>query len=252
MGACGPGEARTAPTARSAALSFGFIAGLAWPAYPLNQAMEQSGVPGSVLIAACAVAPRAVAMLAPLLRGSVARLERRGQALAAALTSRRALAGLTIAGAVIVAGLALWEGLLILRGSTDPLIRSDHLAAYWGEDRWRWFLMLGAGAVGVCGLVRLARAGKPLLLIWFAGCSGIAVLGLLGLPVPVWWRFLLLCQVPLAIGTAVVLVQAGPLRWLLGATSDLPSRSSSRRSSSSRPRSRTLARRYRRPTSWDD
>ncbi len=80
--------------------------------------------------------------------------------------------------------------------------------------------MFAAGAVGLSGLVRLALRRQPLPLIWFSGCFGIALLGLIGIPVPVWWRFLLLAQVPLAIGTAVILVEArAPVtRWTLRAT----------------------------------
>ncbi len=111
---------------------------------------------------------------------------------------------------MIVAGLAVWTVILILSPPIDPLIHSNRLALYWSEDRWRWFLMFAAGASGLCGLVRLARRGEPLPLIWFGGCFGIALLGLAGLPVPVWWRFLLLGQIPLAIGTAIVLVDAKP------------------------------------------
>jgi len=203
----------------SAALIFGFILGMAWPAYQLNQGMAESGVPGSVLVAGCAAAPALAAMLVPLLRGRV-ELSRRAHKIAAALTGPRALVWLSYAGAVIVWDLAVWEVLLILQPSSDPLIHSNHLALYWGEDRWRWFFMLGAGTVGLAGLIRLARRGHALPLIWFCGCFGIALLGLVGLPVPVWWRFLLLCQVPLAIGTAAVLLEATqrPVRRVVAGT----------------------------------
>jgi hypothetical protein len=42
----------------------------------------------------------------------------------------------------------------------------------------------------------------------------------LGYPVPVWWRFLLFCQVPLALGTALVLAElsAGATRRVVAAT----------------------------------
>jgi hypothetical protein len=191
----------------SAALVFGFLLGMAWPAFQLNQAMAQSGLPGSVIVAALAVSPRIVAALRPLpwRRTGVGWL---GHRLAVAFTGRRALTTLSVGGMVIVAGLAVWTVILILSAPIDPLIHSNRLALYWGEGRWRWFLMFAAGASGLCGLVRLARRGEPLPLIWFGGCYGIALLGLAGLPVPVWWRFLLLGQIPLAIGTAIVLVEA--------------------------------------------
>jgi hypothetical protein len=44
--------------------------------------------------------------------------------------------------------------------------------------------------------------------VWFAGCFGLGALGALGLPLPVWYRFLLLCQVPLAVGVATVVAES--------------------------------------------
>lgn len=204
----------------SAALSIGFLAGTAWPTYQLNQGMALGGIPGSVIIAACVAAPRAVAIAAPLLRRGAALIAQRVSRIADSISAERTVIRFAVAGAAIVLVLAVWELLLVMQPPSDPLVHSNRLAIYWGEDRWRWFVMLAAAAAGVCGLVRLARRGQPLLLIWFAGCYGIAALGLVGLPVPVWWRFLLLCQVPLAIGTATALVEARlPLsRRLVGGT----------------------------------
>lgn len=188
----------------SAALTGGFLLGLLWPAYPLNEAMGQSGIPGWVVVGACVLAPwTATALRLPLPgRATVLR------ALAAAgraACHRRTVLALSVLGALVVAGLAAWELVLVRQPNADPLIHSNRLALYWGEDRWRWFLMYGAGAPGLAGLVRLAQRREPLPLIWFGGCFGISLLGLAGFPVPVWWRFLLMCQIPLAIGTAVML-----------------------------------------------
>jgi hypothetical protein len=209
----------------SAALAIGFIAGLAWPAYSLNGAMAQSGIPGSVIVAACALLPRVAAAVTPLLAGRVrlgrpARLADRVRGVAEAIAGPRAELRLAIAGAALVAALAAWQVILLASPTTDPLIHTNRLALYWGEDRWRWFVMFAAGAVGLTGLVRLAMRGRPLPLIWFGGCYGIAALGLAGLPVPVWWRFLLLCQIPLAIGAATVLTETRlkSTRRIVGAT----------------------------------
>src|SRR5207248_2146348 len=87
------------------------------------------------------------------------------------------------------------------------------------EDRWRWPLMFAAGSAGLAGLARLALRGRGLPLAWFAGCYAFGVAGAAGMQLPLWWRFLLFCQIPLALGTAVVLAEArpGPLRrWLAG------------------------------------
>jgi hypothetical protein len=82
------------------------------------------------------------------------------------------------------------------------------------DDRWRWPLLLIAGTVGVAGLAYLARRGHAVPALWLAGCLAIGLLGAAGLPLPVWYRFLLLCQVPLAIGVSVVLSSIGRGRVL--------------------------------------
>jgi hypothetical protein len=219
----------------SAALALGFLAGTAWPDYKLNEAMGEANVPGAVIVAACAMAPRIAAIAMTIARVVRKRrphlatraavvIERRAARIRSAeqaLTSRKAILIAAIAGAAIVAIFAIWEVALILTPPSDPLIHSNRLATYWGEDRWRWFLMmLGGGAAGVPGLVRLARTRTLLPLLWFAGAYGLALLGQLGLPIPVWWRFLLYGQVPLAIGVAVVLAEASEkrVRRLIGGT----------------------------------
>ena len=107
---------------------------------------------------------------------------------------------LAIAGAVGTGLIALWELVLI----ASPPEESARLAIYWVDDRWRWPLLLVTGVVGLSGLARLARRGHVAPAVWFAGCFAIGALGAIGLPLPVWYRFLLLCQVPLAVGVAAV------------------------------------------------
>jgi hypothetical protein len=98
-------------------------------------------------------------------------------------------------------------------------VHSNRLALYWVEDRWRWPLMLCAGAAGAGSLVRIARAGRPVPAAWLTACLALALAGLAGLPVPVWWRFVLFCQLPLALGLADFLVRSrGLLRGLVAAT----------------------------------
>jgi hypothetical protein len=56
--------------------------------------------------------------------------------------------------------------------------------------------------------------------VWFAGCAAIGVAGAAGLPLPIWYRFVLLCQVPLAIGVALVVAETRSLwtRTLVAST----------------------------------
>lgn len=187
-----------------AVVAAGYLAGLAWPAYSLDVALRESGLPGWALVTLCLLAPGAALVAAPRLPAA-ARLRERLAAAGQALSSARAELWLAAGGAAIVAGLAAWQVVLMAGPWPDPLVRANRLALYWGEDRWRWPLMLAAGAIGLTGLVRLARRGQPLPLVWFGGCFALAVAGALGAPVPVWWRLLLLCQVPLAAGTALAI-----------------------------------------------
>jgi hypothetical protein len=185
----------------SAALSFGFVAGMVWPAFKLSHAMTQAGVPGAVLIAACVAAPRVAQLGASWLRRQPCR-DGQWRRVAAGLAGDRGLLMFAIVGAVTVAALALWESLLLLSAP------AGHQAVYWNAERWRWVAMLGAGAISVPGLVRLARDERPVPLIWFAGCYLLAVLGMAGAGLTAWPQLLLLCQVPMAIGAAVALLQA--------------------------------------------
>jgi PST family polysaccharide transporter len=176
----------------------GFLLGQAWPSYSLERALGEAGVPGRWLIGACALAP-------VVARGVPHSLPRPGgiAPLLRAFASRRLELPLAAAGLTIVLGLAAWESWLVRQPSHDPLIHSNHLSLYWVEDRWRWPLMLAAGTVGLQGLARLALDRIPLPAFWFVSCFGIGVAGALGMALPVWWRFLLFCQLPLALGVAV-------------------------------------------------
>jgi hypothetical protein len=183
------------------ALASGFALGTAWPAYSLDGAFAETGQRGVVFVAVCAAAP--------LLPWVVNRLRVRKVAstslsdLGAWLETSRAALLLAVAGMTGTVGLAVWELVLV----KWPPAESARLAIYWVDGRWRWPLLLIAGIVGISGLARLARRGHVIPAVWFAGCFLLGTLGALGLPLPVWYRFLLLCQIPLAIGVGVVLAE---------------------------------------------
>jgi hypothetical protein len=199
----------------SGALVAGFLVAEAWPAYSVDRALAVVGPHGVLLIASCAALPVVVMVAAR----AGARVPKVG--LLDALRRRRTLVTWTLAltGLGLVVGLALWQAYLLAQPNPDPLIPTNRLALYWVEDRWRWPLMLGAGAIGLVGLDRLARRGRPLPALWFGSCAAIAVAGLAGVPIPVWWRFLLFCQLPLALGVAEFLVRSrGAIRVTVVAT----------------------------------
>ena len=122
--------------------------------------------------------------------------------------SRERAKGFAVAGLVGVLTLAGWESWLFTQPNSDPLIHSNHLSLYWVEEAWRWPLMFAAGAVGVAGLARLARLGNSLPLLWTMGCFAIGIAGAFGMELPLWWRFLLFAQLPVALGVAVWLADA--------------------------------------------
>lgn len=193
------------------AIGGGFLAARWWPAYDLDAALGESGIRGTWIVAAAVVLPVAARLLprVPLRRPSALRLG----------WTRRLLVPLALAGLGSVLVLAAWETWLFTHPGSDPLVHANRLSLYWVEGRWRWPLMFGAGAVGIVGLARLARRGRPLPALWFAACFAAGTAGAAGLDFPLWYRVLLFCQVPLALGVAVVLAENG--RWprrIVGAT----------------------------------
>jgi hypothetical protein len=182
----------------------GFALGSLWPAYSLSYAMSETGLPGGLFVA--------VAAAAPLLISACAGSRPVWLTVALAETFMRYLATrskaywLAIGGFVIVLALGFWAAALANRPPSDPLITTNRLSTYWVEDRWRWPLMLAAGAIGIYGLARLARRGRIVPVAWFAGCFTLGTIGALGslagIQIPIWYRFLLAAQIPLAVGVA--------------------------------------------------
>jgi O-antigen/teichoic acid export membrane protein len=180
----------------SFSLIAGYLIAARWPGYSLGRAVGDSGIPAVVLIGGCATAPLFAAGTAGTWQGVGERTRR--------LVERFASAGgvLAPAGFAIVLVLAGWESWLFTRPNPDPLVHSNHLSLYWVEDRWRWPLMYAAGAVGLAGLCRLALRGRILPLLFASGCLAAGTAGALGLSFPLWWRFVLFAQAPLALGSA--------------------------------------------------
>lgn len=193
----------------SLALVGGYALAARWPAYSLDHALAAAGPNGRTLVVACASVPVISWLLATA--ATKVRLVRRpskddrGTTVVAgdALLVRFALGGLAL---VLV--LAAWQTWILHQPFPDPLVHSNRLAVYWVEERWRWPLMFGAGAVGLVGLFRLAQRGVALPGLWFVGCFSVGLAGIAGLPLPVWWRFLLFCQLPLALAVADVLASS--------------------------------------------
>jgi hypothetical protein len=189
------------------ALMGGFLLGSMWPAYSLDHAMSETGLPGVAFVALMAAMP----VVAGALDGS--RIMRHavtgGRAVAARLSSPAWAQRLAFGGLLTVLLLAFWAVELAHRPPEDPLITTNRLSTYWVEDRWRWPLMLAVGAVGVYGLARLVLRGRLVPAAWFVGCFAMGTVGaagsLAGVQIPIWYRFLLAAQIPLAVGVAAAI-----------------------------------------------
>jgi hypothetical protein len=188
------------------ALASGFLLGLLWPAYSLDRAFAETGLRGFAFVALCVAGSGFAFLLGPRLAPSDVR--HRFSSVATRLGTAKTAFRLALLGAAGTILLAVWQWRLV----ESPPAESPRLAVYWVDERWRWPLLFLAGAVGLAGLARLACRGHIVPAVWFVGCFGLGTLGAVGLPLPVWYRFLLLCQVPLAAGVATVVAQAGRTR----------------------------------------
>jgi hypothetical protein len=185
------------------ALVVGFALGALWPAYSLDRAFSETGLRGVFFVALCSAFPLG---LGALRRGlpSPSQPHRRIVRALARLEEPGVAWWLAVVGALGTVLVILWEWALV----RSPPGESARLAIYWVDDRWQWPLLLIAGTVGISGLATLARRGSIVPAVWCAGCLALGVLGAVGLPLPVWYRFLLLCQIPLALGVAVVVARS--------------------------------------------
>jgi len=185
------------------AVALGYLLAAAWPAYHLSEAMQVGSFDGVQIAAVLAGLPYVAFGVGVVSR----RLPRLRAIRLPALDAPDAALRLAVTGVVIVGAVAARE--LWLFQHPDPWLRTNRLAIYWNGPNIRyWPLLLAPALVGLVGLVRLAREEMPLPLLWASGCLGIGVLGATGFPIPLWHRFLLFAQIPLALGMAVVIAKA--------------------------------------------
>jgi hypothetical protein len=185
------------------ALVLGYFVAAAWPAYHLSEAMQVGPLDGVRIAVLLAGLPYAAFALGALARRLPRLPSLRWPAVDNPDTAIR-IAVVGVAVVVVVAARELW-----LFHHPDPWLRTNRLAIYWNGPNIRyWPLLLAPALVGFVGLVRLAREERPLAALWAGGCLGIGVLGAAGFSIPLWHRFLLFAQIPLALGIAVVIVRA--------------------------------------------
>ncbi len=185
------------------ALALGYLFAAAWPAYHLSEAMQVGPLKGAHIAVLLAGLPYVAYGVSAVARRLPRQLPARWPALDNPDTALRiALVGVAVV--VAVAARELW-----LFNHPDPWLRTNRLAIYWNGPSIRyWPLLLAPALVGLVGLVRLAREEMPLPVLWAGGCLGIGVLGSAGFSIPLWHRFLLFAQIPLALGIAAVIARA--------------------------------------------
>jgi hypothetical protein len=106
-----------------------------------------------------------------------------------------------------------------------PVLQSYRLGFYWNDQRDRWLLLFLPGICGLIGLFRLARRGQSFSLWWFlglyiVGAIGAAVHLATGYQLPLYYRFILLCELPVAVGVGAFIAhhRSGVAALILAAT----------------------------------
>jgi hypothetical protein len=183
----------------------GFLLAEAWPVFDVFAAFAAFGLPVPAVLAVAVVAPWAWLGIRP-------RMRRAGTWLGRRTIGGRAEVVVAVLGALAAAAIAAWGVYTMIHYPTgEPLLAANRLGFYWNDQRYRWLALFAPAVIGIVGMVRLARRGEPVVLLWFAGFYAVGVLGsageLVGVYVPLYYRFILLCQVPVAIGVAAFLVQ---------------------------------------------
>jgi hypothetical protein len=183
----------------------GFTLAEAWPVFEVFGAFADSKLPVPALLIAGCVAPWAWLAIRPRMRGLGAWIARRS-------IGERAELSVAVVAILATAALAAWGVYTMVHYPGDePLLVANRLGFYWNDQRYRWLALFAPMMIGLLGMVRLARRGQPLALVWFSGFYAFGAVGsvgeLLGIPVPLYYRFVLLCQIPVAIGVAFYLVR---------------------------------------------
>ena len=197
-------------------LAGGFALAEAWPVFDVFAAFADSDLPVPAILVVAFVAPWVWLAIRPALRRPGAWLARRS------IGGRLELL-LAVVALLATVALAAWGVYRMIHyPAGEPLLAANRLGFYWNDQRYRWLLLLLPALVGIIGMLRLARRGEPLPLLWFLGFYAFGTFGavgeLLGIYVPLYYRFILLCQIPFAIGVAYFLVTrksslAATLTW---------------------------------------
>jgi hypothetical protein len=193
-----------------------------WPLFHVFAAFESAGIPVLEVIAGAFLAPRIWRVVAPrlaTLRSAVPALARVANVRVGARGELRA----ALLGLWTCAMLALWTVYLIGHWPDNPALRSYRLGLYWNDQVYRWLLLVAPGFVGVIGLQRLLRRGGGDVALGAVAMYGVGIVGsvtflVTHIQLPLYYRFILACQMPVAVGVGAFLAhhksrRAASLAW---------------------------------------
>jgi hypothetical protein len=188
-----------------------FLVADAWPASSVFSAFANEGLPVPFVVLGAALVPTCWWIIGPGLRKWTPWIRR--HVFERDISARGELAVAEI-GAWATVIIAVW-GLYALGHwpAGVPILQANRLGFYWNDQRDRWLLLLLPGMAGLIAMLRLAqRRHEPFLLTWFAALFAAGLLGAVvhlatGYQLPLYYRFILLCQVPLAISVGVFVAE---------------------------------------------
>jgi len=180
-----------------------------WPLFHIFAAFQDSGIPAPAVIVGAFAAPWLWRLVAPRLQALARSVPRLSRAVGVPVGARSEL-HVALFGLWACAMLALWTVYLIAHWPDNPALRSYRLGLYWNDQVYRWPLLLAPGAVGAIGLLRLSRRGAGELGLGALAMYGVGVVGSVvfvasHVQLPLYYRFVLACQLPVAIGMGAFL-----------------------------------------------
>ncbi|HEX4108402.1 MAG TPA: hypothetical protein VHX88_09730 [Solirubrobacteraceae bacterium] len=223
--ACRPERRATLAAAMTPVAIFGgFAAATAWPAYSIDRTSSIWQVSGWGVAGAAAGVAALASLVALGARRRAARLPVRRRRRRESATDGVSLAGwsptslLAVASASFTVEVIAWQ-ISLFDGHTPANTSVKHPTLYWGAGV-RWSLLYTIGGIGLVGMVRLWRRGQPLMALWFLPCFLWGTAGAVGAHLALWQPIMLLAQLPLACGVALMLAEmrAGATRRLIVAT----------------------------------
>ena len=190
------------------------IAGLflarAWPEFNIFSSLQAQGLGVPKVLAAVAVTPSACRWGWGLLAPATTRVRDAVRRMHVGPEIELRLAKVGFWGACLI---ALWGIYKMAHWPTGvPVLGSYRLGFYWNDQRDRWLLLFLPGICGLLGLARLAKTRTSFPLLWLGSLYGVGAIGAAvhlatGFQLPLYYRFILLCQLPAAIGIGTYLAK---------------------------------------------